>query len=429
MTPYDAFQTYRMLARARASSWWPRERFRPWQEMQLKRLLQHAYEQVPLYRKLYDEAGFRPEQFRSLDDLERIPPLSKARLKAAPPEDIVARNANRATLSETHTSGSTGEPFRFMLGPHERRWQRVTAWRIMFEHGYRWTDRTFSIGTVKRPSFLVQKFGIAVKDFHYATEAPEDWARALAARPYQVITANVPELQALADAVDRLGLRMHPPRLIFTTGETLLPSTRALVARAIGTQPIDAYGLVETSDFAWNCERFDGYHISADSHILEVDASPGEPGPMTVTDLGKYTLPFIRYQTGDVGTMATAPCPCGRSLPRLQAIHGRTVDSVLLPDGRRMLWTAFIIAVDGIAGIRQWRVLQDKSGLIRFQVVLSGNGRDPRPEIERNLRQHIPEDAPLRIETIDEIVYEPGAKTKIVLSELAPAQGATVVAR
>jgi phenylacetate-CoA ligase len=422
MTPYDAFETYRMLARARASSWWPRERFRPWQEACLKRLLRHAYAQVPLYRKLYDEAGFQPEHFRSLDDLPRIPPLSKARLKAAAPEDIVARNADKATLSRTSTSGSTGEPVRFPLGPHERRWQRVTAWRILFEHGYRWTDRTLHFRPGGGDHFWIQKLGIAAKDWIRWDDAPETAARCLARWQHQALILAPSDLYALLKTVARLGLSVRPPRVIFVTGETLLPSTRALSKHVLGTEPTDVYGLVETSDFAWQCERFAGFHASADSHIVEVDAAAGEAGPITVTDLGKYAFPFIRYETGDAGIAATEPCPCGRSLPMLQAIHGRLIDSVLLPDGRRLLWPVFTLALDEFADVQQWRVLQDAAGSVRVQVVAPDKGSGLLDAIARGLRQYVPAEVPLHVEVVAEIPQEPGAKTRLVLSALAPSQ-------
>src|SRR5207237_708266 len=86
-------------------------------------------------------------------------------------------------------------------------------------------------------------------------------------------------------------LRILRGRLVISDGEPLVPTTRALVARAFGTVPFDVYGLVELSNFAWECERHDGLHVSADTHLVEIvgddgrPVPPGTPGRIVCTDL------------------------------------------------------------------------------------------------------------------------------------------------
>lgn len=96
--------------------------------------------------------------------------------------------------------------------------------------------------------------------------------------------------------------------------------------------------------------------MSADSHIVEVAAPAGEIGPLTVTALGMWTMPFVRYETGDLALMAPYPCPCGRTLPLLAAIHGRAIDSIELPGGRRLLWPYFHVVLASEREVVQWQV-------------------------------------------------------------------------
>ena len=123
----DGLQTLVLLRRAHSSSHWPAERIRRTQAAALHRLLLHAYERVPLYRQLYDEAGFDPRAFRGLDDLEQVPVLTTERLKAAAPSEVVSRGVDPSRCQTVATSGSTGTPLRIHLGPAEVRWQRATA--------------------------------------------------------------------------------------------------------------------------------------------------------------------------------------------------------------------------------------------------------------------------------------------------------------
>ena len=107
------------------------------QELRLRKLLFHAYENVQLYRALYDDMGFHPKDFRSLSDLNKIPILSKERLKAAGPQEVVAQGIEVGKCTSVKTSGSTGIPLQIYLGPAEEQWHRAVALRILFEHGFR----------------------------------------------------------------------------------------------------------------------------------------------------------------------------------------------------------------------------------------------------------------------------------------------------
>ena len=140
--------------------------------------------------------------------------------------------------------------------------------------------------------------------------------------------------------------------------------------RVLGTDPIDVFGLVELSNFAWECELREGFHVSTDSHIVEVDASPGKPGPLIATALGMWTMPIIRYATGDLAELDSRPCPCGRGLPLLKHLYGRAVDSVLLPRGGRLFWPFFHEVLGRYPELRQWRVVQEDAGRLRLQVVV-----------------------------------------------------------
>ena len=418
----DGWNTLGLIRTALASSHWPPQRLRRVQEDQLHKLLVHVYQNVPLYRALYDEAGFRPEQFRSLDDLDKIPILQKQRLKAARPEEVVMRGVAPRLCPTVDTSGSTGTPLRIYLGPRDQRWQRAVAWRILFEHGFRWTDRTLEIRMTLGQRFFIQRFGIAPKEWVSILDPPESWARRLTETRPQVVVAGAGTLHALAEAIASLGLKPARPRIVVSDSETLTPGTRRLVHHVLGTDPVEVFGLVELSNFAWECEHRHGFHVSADSHIVEVDAPSGEPGPIIATALGMWTMPMIRYQTGDLAESESRPCPCGRSLPLLRRIYGRAVDSVVLPGGGKLFWPFFHEVLGRYSELRQWRVLQEDTRHLRLQVSTFSKSADLLARIEADLRRALPGEVVLQVECVETIPWVPGEKIRMVISRCSATQ-------
>src|SRR5262249_33275492 len=248
-------QTYLMIKSALASSRWTQEQQRRRQEERLGKLLSHAYTNVPLYRKLYDEAGFSPKNCPPLDDFNKIPVLQKNCLKAASLEEVVAQGVDLSRCKTVKTSGSTGTPLKIYLGPWEQQWQRAAAWRILFEHGFHWTDRTLEIRMTFGKQFFIQKLGIAPKDWMSILEPSALWAKRLYETQHEVVVASASTLHTLAEAVEALNVKAAWPRIIVSDSETLSPVTRRLVNRILGTDPVDVFGLVELSNFAWQCEE------------------------------------------------------------------------------------------------------------------------------------------------------------------------------
>jgi len=413
----NAWKTWRAIRKAHASSHESLERLRQKQEQQLRKLLMHAYRNVPLYRRLYDEARFRPEMFHSLQDLAQIPILRTHHLKQSRPDDLVMRSVDLAQCEAVNTSGTSGTPLTVYLGPAEQRWHRAVAWRILFEHGFRWTDRVLEIRMALGKRFFVQKLGLAPKDWISILEPPASWARLLAERRHQVVVSCPSALEALARAVEELRLEIIPPRIIISDSEVLTPEVRCIVRRALGADPVDVFGTVELSNFAWQCERRDGFHISADTHIVEVAAPPGEAGPMIVSALGMYTMPIIRYDTGDLARAGTSACACGRNLPMLSHVYGREIDVVTLADGRQIFWPFFYEILSGYQQLRRWQVVQAGPRWLQIRLVLAERDTSFIPRLRADLHEALPGEVELEIVPLDEIPSARGEKLRLVVGE------------
>lgn len=412
----NALKTVWQLKHALSTSYWPIEKLRQRQEGLLRQLLVHAYCNVPLYRRLYDETGFRPKDFQTWEDIRKIPVLSKAWLKKGAPGEVVASGIDPRGCKVVMTSGSTGTPLRIYLSPEDERWQRVTAWRILFEHGYRWTFRTLQIDTTPSQSYFLQRLGIAPKDWMSTSDSPEQWIAALKSRRYEVLVGTASVLHAMAERILSDGLKVAPPKILISDDETLTSTTRDLVQHAFGIEPIDVYGLCELSNFVWQCETRNGYHISADSHIVEVTAPPGQIGSVIATALGMVTMPIIRYETGDLAETTPERCVCGRTLPVLTRILGRAVDSVELPDRRKLLWPFFYDLFSRYDELLQWRVVQSDPLHLRVELVVPHDDVALMKHIALHLRKALPRQMELKLERVAAIPVSPGGKARMVIS-------------
>ncbi|MCX8036137.1 MAG: hypothetical protein N3D11_03590, partial [Candidatus Sumerlaeia bacterium] len=134
---FKLYRHYRFLLR---TQWATEKTLRQLQLRGLKQIVRHAYQQVPYYRRLFDKAGFHPDQLQSLDDLRRIPISDKAAMAPYSRKDLVAANIPARELLPLSTAGSTGHPLNFCISRDAKFLRVVTEWRALSAHGVRWTD-------------------------------------------------------------------------------------------------------------------------------------------------------------------------------------------------------------------------------------------------------------------------------------------------
>lgn len=420
--------TLRLLASAHGRSRGSPASLRRLQERRLGALLTHAAAHVALHRRRLETAGIGPGDLRTLDDVARIPTMTKALVRETPPADLLVRDAPLGRLDVVHTSGSTGSPLRVYRGRREIDAHRAAGLRILLEHGFRWTDRTLEVRVALGPTFAAQRLGLAPKRWVSILDPPDAQLRALVEYRPQVLSASASTLHELARAALAAGVRPGSLRLVFSDAEPLVPATCDLVTRAFGTAPIDRYGLVELSDFAWHCERRDGLHVSADTHLVEILGEDGQPVPSGVsgrivcTDLIARTMPMLRYETGDRGALIDDPCPCGRTFPRLVGLAGRAADVVRLPDGRQLHWPWFHETFARIEDLDRYQVIQDTADHLRVRVAARPGRYD---DVAGRVRAAIATVASpaLRVECERwDGVHDPREKFRPVVSRL-PAEG------
>ncbi len=166
-------------------------------------------------------------------------------------------------------------------------------------------------------------------------------------------------------------------------------------------------------------------HILADATVVEIVGAngwpvpPGEPGEIVVTDLYSHEAPFIRYATGDIGVLSTRRCRCGRALPLLERIEGRSNDSIVTPDGRIINSLAVVYAVREIEGVELFRVCQKSVDTLHVQLVCNENFRsDGEERIRRGWAQLFRAPVHVTFEYLSKLPSERSGKFRHVVSEL-----------
>ena len=186
----------------------------------------------------------------------------------------------------------------------------------------------------------------------------------------------------------------------------------------------NGYGGRDSALIAHECPQ-GGMHVLADAVILETldpqgrPVPPGEPGEIVITDLYSHEAPFIRYATGDIAVLSARRCPCGRALPLLERVEGRSNDSITSPDGRAINSLALIYSVREIEGIERFKITQKT--LTSFHVQLVRNARystNSEERIRKGWTQLLRAPVTVTFEYLQELPIDRSGKFRHVVSDL-----------
>ena len=411
-----------------------------YQSNRLRQMLAHAYEQVPYYRELLDRADVSPKDIRSVEDLQRIPTLTKPVLTTHF-EGLTARHAWRYRPRRTRTSGSSGSPVEFYLDKASRVLEFVYYWRHWSWLGYRIGTPFAELSSVH----FLNRPGRSRDLYHYepltrrlllnslrlSEDAIPAWAGAFARYQPRYLKGLASALRVLAEVWRRAG---GPFRLrgVFSNGDTLLPVHRRLIESAFGCQVLDSYGHMERTFAVSECPS-GGYHVNSDYGILEllpldrVAAPSGEPRTRICravgTGLHNLAMPLIRYEVGDLIEVneSPSPCPCGRGFPLIRAIAGRENDVIETPDGRFI--TSLFVVFDLVDHIEDGQIVQEDVDRILVRIVRSASfERRDELALLSHLRRMLGEHVTVTPEYVDHGAIQAGtaAKTRRVVSHLGP---------
>lgn len=415
------------LYRLRRQQWLETEEIEEIQRRKLVAVIKHAYQNVPYYRKLFASAGIRPEDIKSVKDLSKIPITTKSQIQELRHDEIIAEGVDLEKCTNIRTSGSTGIPLDIFLSKRERELFDMGCTRSFMENGLRFKDKlvyVWSIHNYSPKKCWFQHLGIMRREYICFHNENGDPLEALQKASPDIICGAPSILKLLSLEAKRRGGINIQPKAIFSTSEFLEKETRELIDSAFKAKVFDSYGAEEFGCIAWECGHSQGYHLNIDSVVVEFIRNgeriePGERGELICTGLHSYTMPFIRYKIGDIGIPSDKKCPCGRGLPLMEKLEGRTEDFVKLPGGKVFAPTVFFVIMRDIRGIKQYRIVQEKIDKLLVYIVPGENFTlEVTYRVQQEIRKTLKNNVPIEIKMVDELPRDPSGKLRSVISKV-----------
>ncbi|MBI5395357.1 MAG: phenylacetate--CoA ligase family protein [Verrucomicrobia bacterium] len=412
--------------RERHVPFWPLERIERLQARRVRAIVRHAYEAVPFYREVMQEAGLKPGDFETAKDLVHLPLLDDGQVRRHGERFLSRRHDDRSRLL-LHSTGSMSNVQKTIYRCHQSllltlafsERDRAVLNSLM---GKGWGQRQLFIlpegsatlavrafwdrATILPPKFVDRHF--------FAPEAPLEKAlETINAIKPQVIFSYGSYADIFARWLAARNLPFNPPRVWMYGADMLSPFARHLLEKRFGCIVYTTYQASETGKIGFQCERREGFHLNVDSVVVRVvdesgnDSPPGQFGEVVVSNLCNRAMVLLNCRLGDRAAFATAPCPCGRSLPLLQSLEGRCSEVIEMASGRTMsacvLGTLFEHELHEVLAAQ---ATQPAKGVICWRLVsLPGTDREA-------LRARILAKAPS--------ILEPGTKVSIEFVEKIP---------
>lgn len=412
------------------TQWWSADELAQLQITRLRRLLTLAGQNVPHYRRLFAQLGFDPTQVRSLADLRRLPLTSKADIRAAGDR---LKSEKAQGLARFNTGGSSGEPLIFFIGKERVSHDVAAKWRATRWWGVDIGDpeiviwgSPIEVGSQDR----VKAFRDALMRtrllpaFEMSESRLDDFLSEIRRVRPRMLFGYPSALSWIAQHAEKRGVAMSDLgiRVAFVTSERLYDDQRERIARVFGCPVANGYGGRDAGFIAHECPQ-GSLHLTAEDVIVELldeqgePVAPGQVGEIVVTHLATPDFPFIRYRTGDMAVQSGKACACGRGLPVLDEVQGRSTDFVVAQDGTVMHGLALIYVLRDLPGVGAFKIVQHSRTDTEVMVVPGEGWLDTHPHtIERGLRARLGEGVTVRVNLLERIPPEKSGKFRYIVS-------------
>lgn len=365
------------------SQYLPEQKLREIQWQRLTGLLHHVWENNNFYRARFEKAGVVPGQIKTLDDMQKIPLLTKEEIRRHTTE-MISNGYSQDTLLRFKTGGSTGKSLEIYLTEDcsemrnacARRHDRWAGWQAGEPIGAVWGNPVLPVSWKSRiDDWFVNPF-IYLDTMNVSDSSVMAFARDWKKVCPPLLYGHAHSLYLLALYVRKLGISDIRPKGILSTSMMLVPHERRLIEDVFGVKVTDRYGCEEVSLIASECEMHDGMHLNIEHLFVEFikedgkQAGSGEQGKIVVTDLMNMAMPLIRYQVEDVGIPTDRKCLCGRGLPLMEHVTGRVADFLIKKDGSQVAGVSLIEnTLTKIPGINQMQIVQESFDKFIIRIV------------------------------------------------------------
>jgi len=265
----------------------------------------------------------------------------------------MAKNINLFNPQYVHTTGSTGNPMIFYLDKRVIDIETANVWRFYNWCGVGLNDKVVILRGDVFPTKEKLKYKLThfkkrmyLSSYYLDDENIEEIISIFMDYKPRLLSGFPQSIYILAKFMKKFGIYVDFKMSIATSSETLFEYQRELIEKQFNTKIFDYYGLSERVVAAAECEKHNGYHIIPEYGLMELIkdnewVDEGETGKIIGTSLLNYSMPFIRYEVGDIGIYTNEKCECNRSFRLLKSIEGRLSDIIITSDGKYVSGAAF----------------------------------------------------------------------------------------
>lgn len=426
--------TVKIRKQLEASQWLDVDTLRENQSLRLGQFIENIVTNVPFYRELFASLGLKASDIQSPADLTKLPFLDKKTIS----ENFEGLKSGIAgPLSRFNTGGSSGQPLIFLLG-NERvshdvaekwratRWwdvdigdKEIVAWGSPIELGAQDKVRLIRDGLFR--SELIPAFDMT-------EEKLLSFLDTIRKSKPKMLFGYPSVFDLLAKTAKQKGIRMDNLgiKVAFVTSERLYPYQRENIEAVFGCPVANGYGGRDAGFIAHQCPE-GGMHLSFEDIVVEIVDPQGNPlpagqsGEIVVTHLGTSEFPFVRYKTGDIAVMSDKQCACGRGLPMLESIEGRSTDFVVAADGTILHGLSLIYILRDMESVESFKIVQQDIENTHVQVVAKTGevNQEMRDTISQGFKARLGESVNISIESVLEIEPEKSGKYRYVISKVS----------
>jgi len=417
----------------------PLSRIRRDQSQNIRSMAAYAYRYVPFYTDTMKRLGLGPHDFQSVDDLKKLPVVERMDVQKDP-EYFVSTEKPVDEYHKNITGGSTGAPLEVYHDAgtlmdtfaHSERGRSIVSRLLERRYGYRVTfisppgcnaqrmmkfrNRRMKIPSLLRP----EQQNLSLYD------PPEKNITLINRFRPDLIYSYGSYLSLIFAYLQKNDMRFHRPVAAVYSADGIQPGMRNLIMQDYGIQLFSWYQAIEGFKIAFECEEHRGMHINMDLYPVRIvdengnDVPEGETGEVVLSNLVNRGTVLLNYRLGDIASIMPGPCSCGRSLPLLSFIPGRTSDLITLPDGRRVHPQRVSMIIGWDRSVLQYQIEQDSMNHLTVRLIETAGSdiKKTARQIEKGFLEAFGKDMRITVEFVDFLDTTEGGKHRVVISRL-----------
>lgn len=423
-------QMYKLL---NESQYWDVNKHEEYQMSQLKRLINHAYNTVPYYNRLFNNVGIRPNDIKDFSDIKKIPYLTKEIIRTNR-DELVSTKYKKSSLHYVTTGGSTGIPMGFYI---DRTSDRQREWAFI---SHMWKRIGYDINRVNRSVVLrgrIPRKGIyeyrdrdlILSSYKLTEDNMKRYVELIAKFNPDFIQAYPSSISILSDYINSNGIKMTLSNLksVICASENIYDFQRENIEKAFNVKVYSFYGHSEHAVIGGECENSSYYHLQSEYGYTELISEKGQDvtsedgiGEIVATGFNNYVMPFIRYKTKDLAVNTNQTCECGRGYKLVKRIEGREQEYIFTKDGNKSILTGFYGLFDEIKeAVEMGQFYQDEKGVLEVRIVKRENYSDKHTKyILNKLGTKYGNNIDIKIKFVDEICRTSRGKYRFMVQKL-----------